>query len=185
MLEANRILPFLRPLNRMGTIYMVTGSVAAIIYGQPRLTHDIDLVIKLDKNRVLDFINAYPTDQFYCPPPEVILNEIARETRGHFILIHNESGFKADIYPLANDPLHKWALERRKETLINDKPLWLAPPEYVILRKLEYYREGGSTKHITDIQVMLEVSSDIIDRQFLEEKIDALGLAEQWGRVNE
>ena len=36
----------------------------------------------------------------------------------------------------------------------------LAPAEYVIVRKLEYYREGGSEKHLRDIRSMLAVSGD-------------------------
>jgi len=40
----------------------------------------------------------------------------------------------------------------------------LAPPEYVIVRKLEYYREGGSEKHLRDIRAMLAVSGELLDR---------------------
>ena len=38
---------FVEPLNNLSVTYMVTGAVAAIVYGEPRLTNDIDLVIKL------------------------------------------------------------------------------------------------------------------------------------------
>jgi hypothetical protein len=43
----------------------------------------------------------------------------------------------------------------------------IAPPEYVILRKLEYFREGGSDKHLRDIRAMLAVSGDQLDRPAL------------------
>ena len=33
---------FLPPLNRLGVKYVISGSVAAILYGEPRLTHDVD-----------------------------------------------------------------------------------------------------------------------------------------------
>ena len=36
--------PFLEPLERLGLPYCVTGSVAASVYGEPRLTADIDIV---------------------------------------------------------------------------------------------------------------------------------------------
>jgi len=36
---------FIRPLNRIGVRYLVSGSVAAILYGEPRLTHDVDFVV--------------------------------------------------------------------------------------------------------------------------------------------
>ncbi len=34
---------FISRLNALGIHYMITGSVASMIYGEPRLTHDIDL----------------------------------------------------------------------------------------------------------------------------------------------
>ncbi|MDB6030210.1 MAG: hypothetical protein JWM16_548 [Verrucomicrobiales bacterium] len=48
MLEANLFLLFARPLNRAGIRYAMTGSIAAIFYGEPRLTHDVDFVVFLN-----------------------------------------------------------------------------------------------------------------------------------------
>ena len=44
MPEADLIELFVAPLERIGIRYLVTGSVAATLYGEPRATHDIDLV---------------------------------------------------------------------------------------------------------------------------------------------
>jgi len=52
MPEPNLFKIFTVRLNKMGIRYMVTGAVAAIIYGEPRLTHDIDLVIELKMDEV-------------------------------------------------------------------------------------------------------------------------------------
>jgi hypothetical protein len=65
---------------------------------------------------------------------------------------------------------------------------WLAragrpPPEYVILRKLDYFREGKSEKHLRDIRGMLDISGDQIDRSFLARWIERMGLAAEWDRV--
>jgi len=38
---------YLNILNKNQIQYFVTGSVASIVYGEPRLTHDIDLIIFL------------------------------------------------------------------------------------------------------------------------------------------
>ena len=48
------------------------------------------------------------------------------------------------------------------------------------MRKLEYYREGGSDKHLRDIRGMLNVSGEQIDRVALEEWIDKRGVRVQW-----
>ena len=46
---------FTERLNSKKIPYAVTGSVASIIYGQPRMTHAIDIVINLNTNRVEEF----------------------------------------------------------------------------------------------------------------------------------
>lgn len=57
---------------------------------------------------------------------------------------------------MSQDPLHQWALKnRRRERLDAKTEIWIAPPEYVIIRKLEYFREGDSHKHLDDTRKML------------------------------
>ncbi|MGE0084003.1 MAG: hypothetical protein AB7S75_06230 [Desulfococcaceae bacterium] len=159
---------------------MITGSVASMIYGEPRLTHDIDLVIELDQDDAEKFADAFPIEDFYCPPSEVIAVEAGRRHRGHFNLIHHETGFKADIYLSGNDNLHQWALNNIKSIGMDGEIFRLAPAEYVILRKLEYYSEGGSEKHLRDIAGILSVSSDRIDFGHLSEKIHEYSLEKEW-----
>jgi hypothetical protein len=61
--------------------------------------------------------------------------------------------------------------------------LSVAPPEYVILRKLEFYREGGSEKHLRDIRSMLDVAEDAIDRTDIERMVAERSLAEAWRKA--
>ena len=158
----NLFLVFLEPLNKSSFPYMVTGSVASIIYGEPRMTHDIDLVLSIKPENVAEILSVFSAEEFYCPPQEVIYAETAKETRGHFNIIHQNSGFKADIYPIGKDKLHIWAMGHRRKVTVEQSDIWIAPPEYVILRKLQYYQEGGSQKHLRDIKKMIELSGDII-----------------------
>ncbi len=185
MPEPNLFLVFLEPLNRAGIPYMITRSVASPVYGEPRLTHDVDLVAELDVSRVDEFAGLFPMDQFYCPPEEVLRTEASRETRGHFNLIHHGTGFKADIYPVGRDPLHQWAMARRRAFEIEHAQVWVAPPEYVILRKLQYYQEGRSPKHLRDIRCILDISGDSIDRAELNARIVAMGLQTVWAELSE
>ena len=180
MQEANLFLIFLDRLNKGSLSYMVTGSAASIIYGEPRMTHDIDLVLELHVENVPNFINLFPPAEFYCPPQDVIKTEITRETRGHFNIIHHETGFKADIYPVGQDELHDWAMVRRQKVKIGRSNISIAPPEYVIIRKLQYYKEGGSTKHLRDINRMFEISGESIDKPALEQMIVKYDLLDEW-----
>jgi len=56
----------------------------------------------------------------------------------------------------------------------------VAPPEYVIIRKLEFFREGGSEKHMRNVRAMVAVSGTDLNRKELEEWIDRRGLQTEW-----
>ncbi|MBI2440917.1 MAG: hypothetical protein HYV35_06045 [Lentisphaerae bacterium] len=107
---------FIRPLNRLGIAYLVTGSAASMAYGLPRATLDIDLVLELTTAQAELLPGAFPSTEFYCPPREVIAIETECPSRGHFNVIHLETGFKADFYPMGQDPLHRWAMARRRQS---------------------------------------------------------------------
>ena len=183
MSVADLFVPFLRPLNRSGIPYMVTGSLAAMHYGEPRLTNDIDLVLEVHSGQAATVVGLFPNEGFYCPPISTIRTEIARATGGHFNIICHATGFKADIYPLGKDPLDAWAMAHRTSFEVEGVTVWIAPPEYVIVYKLEYHREGGSVKHLDDIRRMLDVSGHLIDRPFLETHLARRGLLEQWRSI--
>jgi hypothetical protein len=179
---ANPFAPFIVRLERLQLPYMVTGSTAGILYGEPRLTHDVDVVVALRPSDVPAFVAAFPESEFYCPPEDVLAIEVRRGQRGHCNLIHHDSGFKADIY-VAFDELHRWGLAHRRTLALDGLTIAVAPVEYVILRKLEYFREGKSEKHVRDIRGMLEVSADQLDRHFIDQWVRELGLDAAWRRV--
>ncbi len=175
---------FTQPLEKADINYMATGSVASMLYGIPRFTHDIDMVIELPVRKINSIENAFPLSDFYRPPNEVLQLESHRPRRGHFNIIHNESGFKADIYIHNTDELQAWGLSKKTRVELDDgNGIWVAPPEYVILRKLEYYREGSSEKHLHDISGMLEVSGDIINQAIINTWTKKLDLQTQWDKV--
>jgi hypothetical protein len=184
MPEADLFLLFVRPLNRGSIRYAVTGSVAAIFYGEPRLTHDVDFVVFLSDADIQKLAEAFPSPDFYLPPPEIIAAEAQREQRGHFNIIHVDTGFKADFYPTGRDDLNAWGFRFRRQVQFEGETIVLAPPEYVIVRKLEYYREGGSEKHLRDIRSMVAVSGEQLDRPALNDWIHRRGLQAEWRLVS-
>ena len=163
MLNPDLIMDFIAPLEQAGIEYMVTGSVASIIYGEPRLTNDVDLVLTLTVEHASELIEIFSLKEFYIPPVETIRDEILRGAKGHFNFITLATGFKADIYSAGIDKLHMQALAKKRRFQFGDNSIWIAPPEYVILRKLEYYKEGENDKHLRDTSNMLMASGDMID----------------------
>jgi hypothetical protein len=60
-----------------------------------------------------------------------------------------------------------------------------AAPEDVIIKKMEYYREGGSEKHLRDISGMLMISPELIDMNYITDWAKNLGLQSIWKMICE
>jgi len=166
--------------NALGAPWAATGSIASTFYGEVRSTNDIDIIALLDGRAAEALPRVFPDTELYCPPPDVIEIERNRERRGHFNLVHHDTGWKADVYLSSDDPLHAWALRNRRPVENEGVQIWLAPPEYVIIKKLEFLREGGSEKHLRDIRGMLAVTD--VNRAFLENEITQRDLTDAWRR---
>lgn len=183
-MEPKRLLRFLRLIEQIPLEYMITGSIAAILYGKPRLTHDMDVVVIFPSQKVQVFCEYFAGDEFYSPPIETIQQEIKRGDQGHMNIIDQVSGFKVDLYPFKEDPLVQWGFEHRKKMeILPQEAVWVAPPEYVILKKLIYYKEGGSDKHLDDIRSMLEVSGKDINKNLIESWVQKLNLLKSWRKT--
>ena len=94
MPEAELSLVFLRPLNRLGYRYVVSGGVASILYGEPRFTNDIDIVVRLRPGQAGLLCAQFPAESFYVDEQAA---EQAASSRGQFNVIHPESGLKIDF----------------------------------------------------------------------------------------
>ena len=68
----------IRPLHETGIEYAITGAVAAIAYGEPRMTNDVDLIARLDRDTPSRLIDRFDAREYYLPPEEVIAEESRR-----------------------------------------------------------------------------------------------------------
>jgi hypothetical protein len=174
--KADLLSLFVRPLNRLGWAYAVTGAVGTMFYAEPRFTNDIDVVVRIPSGAGPALREAFPESDFYRPGLEEISVEALRPSRGHLNVIHLESGLKADFYLAGTDPLNDWALFAARVIPVSDLPVRVAPPEYVVLRKLAFFREGGSEKHLRDIRGILALADPPLDRDLLLRRLADAGL---------
>ena len=161
--------------------YLLVGSLASGVYGEPRLTRDIDVVLELRPNQVAGLCGAFPAPDYY------VSERAAREavaTGGQFNVIHPASGNKIDFMIARQDAWGRSQISRRRlEQILPGRPGYTAAPEDVILGKLWYYQEGGSDKHLRDVVAMLQVSGDQIDHEYITHWAQQLDLAEGWQAV--
>lgn len=172
---------FVEPLEAIGLSYMITGGVATVIYGDPRFTRDVDIVLVLPHDDITALASAFDAAAFYVPPSEALEEETARPEGGHFNVIHRETALRADIYLAGDDPLIAWAFERRMRLQLGGAGIWVAPIEYVILRKLEYYERSGWDRHLRDVAMMFRISGDTVDEAALFAWCKRLELQETLG----
>lgn len=158
--------------------YLITGSMATIVYGEPRFTNDIDVVAALGELQVDAFCAAFPAPEFYCHSNAV---RQAVKDRSQFNVIHPSSGLKVDVMIPAENDFNRSRLSRGVQIpMTSECSAWFASPEDVIIKKLEYYREGGSEKHLRDIVGVLCVQGDRVNRDYITQWAAKLGLSDQW-----
>jgi hypothetical protein len=167
-------------LDRVRVEYFVTGSMASSLQGEPRSTHDIDLVISLEKAAAEDMVVAFSIPGFYLDRESVLQ---AIETRGMFNLIDENSGDKVDFWILRNDAFDRSRFLRRRAETILGRRIFVSSPEDTILMKLRWAKEsGGSEKQFTDVLRVYEVQGENLDRSYLREwgeELTMLGLLQE------
>ena len=161
--------------------YFITGSIASILYGEPRFTHDIDIVADIREDHIEGLQKCFPEKHFYFDY-DAARNAIKQ--RFQFNIIHPASGLKIDVFLPRDTPFDRNRFDRRRRMKISDNQhAFFASPEDVILMKLRCYREEGSDKHLRDIQGIMDISRDTIDLSYLENWIKRLGLIDEWEKI--
>ncbi len=163
-----------RVLDAAGIDYMVTGSVASSLYGEPRSTHDVDLVVSLDKKGADELVRSFPPPDFYLDRGSIA---DAMDTKGTFNLLDVHSGDKVDFWLLTDEPFDRSRFSRKRVEAVAGVRIKVSTPEDTILAKLWWSRlSGGSEKQFLDALHVYEVQSDRLDHEYLTVWAKKLGV---------
>ena len=161
-------------LDSLGVSYMLTGSLASSLQGEPRSTHDIDLVVDLSADRIEPLLQAFPASDYFLQRESVV--EAVR-TRQMFNLLDLESGDKVDFWLLTMEEFDQARFARRTTLELDDVSLSVTTPEDTILMKLKWSEmSGGSEKQVRDARRVFEVQHNLLDREYLERWASELGI---------
>lgn len=161
---------------------MIGGSIAAMAYGEPRATLDIDVILSAKVENAPAILAAFPKSRFHSPPLETLEGELSRSRDGSFQILDRQTGLKADIYIAGDDPLLQYGLENARELTVGSASVLIAPPNYIIAIKLRYFAMGGQEKHIQDIQSVLRISPEEVDRDRVARWAHEFGAEGAWAR---
>jgi hypothetical protein len=160
---------------------MLTGSLASSFQGQPRSTHDIDLVVALPPGAVQAIADAFP-------PPDYLVAEAANRDavrhRSMFNLLVPAEGDKVDFWLLTDEPFDRSRFARRVAHPFQGRVLSVSSPEDTILAKLRWAQmSGGSEKQFQDALHVYEVQYGRLDIGYIDRWAAALSVQPLWERL--
>ncbi len=162
-------------LSGLGITYYVTGGVAAIAYGEPRTTRDVDLVLAILPVQVDTLVEALVGQGFYVPGAEDV--KIGRMRS--LSVTHIESVSRADLVVSGNQPFEQLRFQRRRlVTIPSGEQVYFSSPEDIILAKLLWGRQSNSEKQWRDVLGVLKVQQQALDYGYLGEWAERLELSQ-------
>lgn len=169
-------------LDGLGIAWVLGGSLASSLVGEPRSTMDVDVAVALGAEDIAALVAAVESD--YYVSVEMVRDAVRRHSS--FNLIHFESGMKIDLFPLSDDPLDVRQLANRESVeVLPGVDIWVGAAADQVLRKLRWFRMGAevSDRQWRDVLSILRVQGDRIDREQLLSDARPLGLADLVARA--
>lgn len=150
-MSKNILVKLAESLDNAKILYMIIGGQAVLLYGEPRLTRDIDITLALtpdELNRILEIVRKINL--------KVLVENIVDFVRKHWVLpaFDEESGFRIDFI-FSWTPYEKEALERARIFEIEKYPIKFASPEDLIIHKII----SGRTRDLDDIRTIMRKQS--------------------------
>lgn len=171
-------------LERLEIPYMVVGGFAAIFYGEPRLTIDVDIVVDMKWEHVEPFVAAFPIPDYYLSEDGV---RDSLQRRYPFNVIQPSTGAKVDMVPLPKDPFTQAAFSRRQRLEYDEAghTAVFITPEDIILAKLIAFQKTESDKHLRDARGVLMTQWGRLDVEAIQRGAQALGTLNQFEAILE
>ncbi len=163
-------------LEGLGMDYYISGSFASNYHGMPRLTHDIDVVVKIGPSDIDGIVQSFSPDSY-------ISEDGIREAltgSGMFNAIDNMTAFKVDFWVFRGDPFGRSCFERACRAELAPGCLALiASPEDVILHKLLWNRISPSDRQWKDARGVMLVQKERLDMGYMKNWAATLNLEKE------
>jgi hypothetical protein len=169
-----------RVLTQLGVSYYITGGVAAIAYGEPRTTRDLDLVLAVSLLDLDRLVTALEAEGFYVPG----IDEVKSGRLNSLGVTHTETISRADLLIAGPGDFEQAKFARVRPIAFPGLPaLNFASPEDLILSKLLWGQQTQSEKQWRDVLGIVKVQADRLDAEYLSLWAERLGLVEPLAQV--
>lgn len=160
---------------RLGVPYLIGGSLASTVHGEPRATMDVDFAAHLDPELVEPL--ALALEARFFVEVEDIRDAVDRQRS--FNAIDKTSFMKVDVHVRPRSGHFAEEIRRaRTVQLSSEGSARLATPEDTLLRKLWWYRRGDevSDRQWRDVLGIVRTLGPALDRDYLHTWADELGV---------
>lgn len=140
--------------------YVIVGGIASIVWGRPRTTNDVDVIIKAPETSILALADLLEKNGFVYGTRDIIP---AIEEKSIATLLHEDFPYKVDIQGVY-EPLNERALANRLSLRIFNIEAYIEKPEDLIIAKLHY----GSTMDFEDAKAILIRQKTKLDLKYLK-----------------
>ena len=162
--------------------YMLTGSLASSMYGIPRATNDVDIVIAPSREQLLSLVQLF---QGVGLTVDLEAALAAFRARSQFNVIDFDEGWKVDLIIRKDREFSVTEFDRKETHDVAGMRLTLARPEDVLLAKLEWSKMGDSDRQLQDAAGILEMQGDALDLRYIERWVEELHVEQQWSAAQE
>lgn len=161
LMEQEKLLSSIaRTLARLKIPYLITGGIAVVVWGRPRFTADIDIVVELLPQKLSQLARALrKIDKDVYVDERAMRRALAAE--GEFNFIHPASGLKVDFWILTQSAFDKERMKRRVRRRFAGSNIYISSPEDLILIKLLWYKETNSTRQLEDIESIVRIQKKL------------------------
>lgn len=170
------LIEIVKILDNLEIKYFITGGFAVSVWGQPRATFDIDIVVKIIEPQAYKLAKAW-RDIFKAGYADEDAIKEAIKNKSEFNFIDPNSNLKVDFW-VAKENNNPPEFENRKPEKISGRNVFFISPEDLILSKLQWYKLSDSERHIDDIKSIFQISKERIDKKYLNYWVNKLGLGE-------
>ena len=160
-----------------GLRYLVGGSLASSLSGEPRSTLDVDIVVAMTPLDVATLASALGGEF------DVDEHAVARAARDRTSvnIFHRASAIKVDLFVMGGSPLDEEQMDRRQRVQVStDRHLYAYTPEDILLQKLRWFRKGNevSDRQWRDVLGIMLVQGQGLDRTYLRDRAERLGVSD-------
>ena len=170
-------------LEAAGIPYMLTGSTVSSMQGEPRATHDIDMVIVVNQKQLSELAAVFAAPDFHY---DIMAAQAATKACSMFNVIETASGDKIDFWLLTDEPFDRQRFARRRREEVFGFQVYVSSPEDTILMKLRWAKlSGGSQKQFQDALRVYEVQGAGLDENYIGKWSVVLEVDDMWLQIKE